>query len=168
MATEVTYWIIQCLTKWQSQEPFSTANTDLPGPLQVIEAQERMGWIAFFEACISVEWASIQQAHFLWLGRRNTGKCWGTLMVVKLWEIAWDLWDHCNHHNQIKHNNETAQYLACRNSILLAVRAEYAFGHSGLPRRNWHLFQCLLLSILASSLYYLDAWLLRVHTDCAR
>jgi hypothetical protein len=112
-----------------------------------------------------VEWAGIQQAHFLWLGRRNTGKHWATSMVVKLWEIAWDLWDH---RNQIKHNNETTQDVARRNSILLAVRDEYAFGRSGLPHRDWRLFQRPLLSILASSLYYLDVWLLRVHTARAR
>jgi hypothetical protein len=28
-ATEITYWIIKCLTEWQSQEPFSMAHTDL-------------------------------------------------------------------------------------------------------------------------------------------
>jgi hypothetical protein len=45
-ATQVTYWNIQRLTKWRSQAPFSTASTDLPGLLQVIEAQDIMGWLA--------------------------------------------------------------------------------------------------------------------------
>jgi hypothetical protein len=52
---------------------------------------------------------------------------------VKLWEIAWDLWDH---RNQIKFNLETAQDLTRKESILLAVRSEYAFGRSGLPRHD--------------------------------
>jgi hypothetical protein len=99
MAKEITYWIIQCLTEWCSTEPFSSAQTDLPGVLQAIEAQDHMGWLAFFEGCNAVEWAAVQQASFLWLGQRNAGKCWVTSMVVELWEVAWDLWDH---RNQIK------------------------------------------------------------------
>jgi hypothetical protein len=75
-------------------------------------------------------------------------------MVVKLWEIAWDLWDH---RNQIKNNIETDQDVACSEAILHSVRAEYAFGCAGLPRRDWRLFQRPLLSLLASSLYYQDA-----------
>jgi hypothetical protein len=82
-ATEITYWIIQRLTEWRSQDPFSIANTELPGLLQAIDAQDRMGWLAFFEGCIAVEWAGVQQAHFLWLGRRNTGKRWATSLVCQ-------------------------------------------------------------------------------------
>jgi hypothetical protein len=87
--------------------------------LLAFAAQDRIGWLAFFEGCIVVEWAGVQEAHFLWFGRRNTGKRWATSLVVKLWDIAWDLWDH---RNQIKHNLKTAQDLARRDSILLAVR----------------------------------------------
>jgi hypothetical protein len=93
-ATEITFWIIKHLTEWGSQEPYSTAKTDLPGLLQAIQAQDCLDWLAFFEGCIAEEWAGVQHAHFLWLGRRNIGKRWATSMVVKLWEIAWDLWDH--------------------------------------------------------------------------
>ena len=68
----------------------------MPGLLQAIAAQDRIGWLAFFEGCIAVKWAGVQEAHFLWLGRRNTGKQWATSLVVKLLEVAWDLWDHRN------------------------------------------------------------------------
>jgi hypothetical protein len=97
------------------------AHTYLPGLLQAIQAQDRMCWLAFFEGCIAEEWAGVQHAHFLWLGRRNTGKQWATALVVKLWEIAWDIWDH---QNQIKHNIETDQDVACSEAILRSVDAE--------------------------------------------
>jgi hypothetical protein len=67
-ATDVIYWIIQCLTKWCSSASFSLIQTDLPGLLEAIEAQDQIGWLAFFEGCIAVKWAGIQDAHFLWLG----------------------------------------------------------------------------------------------------
>jgi hypothetical protein len=160
-AKDVIFWIIQRLTEWRSSEPFSTAQSDMPGLLQAIHAQDQIGWLAFLEGCIAVEWAGVQDAHFLWLGRRNTGKRWATSLVVKLLEVAWDLWDH---RNQVKKHVETAQDIARRDAIMLAVRSEYAFGRSGLPRRDWRLFKRPLISLLASSLHYMDAWLLRVHT----
>ena len=43
-----------------------------------------------------------------------------SLIAVKLWEVAWDLWDH---RNQVKKYVEMAQDLALCNVILLAVRA---------------------------------------------
>jgi hypothetical protein len=138
---------------------------DTPGLLLAIAAQDRIGWRAFFEGCIAVEWSGVQEAHYLWLGRRNTGKRWATSLIVKLWEIAWDLWDH---RNQIKINSVTAQDLARRDSILQAVRSEYATGRVGLPRRDWCLFKRPLLTLLETSPQYLDAWLLRVTIARAR
>jgi hypothetical protein len=126
-ANNISFWIIKRLTEWFSNEPFLLAYTDMPGLLLVILAQDQIGWLAFFEGCIAVEWSGVQEAHYLWLGHRNTGKRWATSLIVKLWEIAWDLWDH---RNQIKNNLVTAQDLAHRDSILLAVRSEYATGRS--------------------------------------
>ena len=63
---------------------------------------------------------------------------------------------------------EMAQDIACRNAIMLAVRSEYAFGRSGLPRRDWRLFKRPLLSTLSSSLHYMDTRLLRVQTAPSR
>jgi hypothetical protein len=74
-AKDIVFWIIQRLTEWRTSEPFSPAQSDMPGLLQAISAQDRIGWLAFFKGCIAIEWAGVPEAHFLWLGRRNTGKC---------------------------------------------------------------------------------------------
>jgi hypothetical protein len=93
--------------------------------------------------------------------QRNTGKRWATLLIVKLYEVAWDLWDH---RNQVKTHLETAQDVARREALVLAISSEHAFGRSGLPQRDWCLFDRPLLSTLASLLHYLEAWFLRVQT----
>jgi hypothetical protein len=162
-AKDIIFWIIQRLTEWRTSEPFSTAQSDMPGLLEAIAAQDRIGWLAFFEGCIAIEWAGLQEAqHFLWLGRRNTGKRWATSLIVKLWgEVAWDLWDH---RNQVKKHLEMAQDVARREFLIHAISSEYAFGRNGLPQRDWRLFNRPLLSTLASSLHYLETWLLRVQT----
>jgi hypothetical protein len=74
-ANNISFWIIKRLTEWCSNEPFSLVYTDTPGLLLAIAAQYQIGWLAFFEGCIAVEWSGVQEAHYLWLERRNTGKC---------------------------------------------------------------------------------------------
>jgi hypothetical protein len=108
----------------------------------------------------------VQETYFIWLGHRNTGKRCATSLIVKIWEIAWDRWDHCN---QIKFNLDMAQNLARRESILLApVGSGYVFGCTGLSHQDWHLFKQPLLSLLYSSLDYIDAcWLLHIKTACS-
>ena len=64
---DITCWIIQRLTEWRSSEPSSTAQSDMPGLLQATAAQDRIGWLAFFEGCVAIEWAGVQEAHFVWL-----------------------------------------------------------------------------------------------------
>jgi hypothetical protein len=161
-AKDIACWIIQRLTEWRTSEPFSPAQqSDMPGLLQAISAQDRIGWLVFFEGCIAIEWAGVQEAHFLWLGRWNTGKRWATSLIVKLWEVAWDLWDH---RNQVKKPLETAQDVARWEFLIHAISSENAFGRNGLPQRDWRLSNRPLLSTLASSLHYLESWLLRVQT----
>jgi hypothetical protein len=67
----------------------------MPGLLQAIAAQDCMGWLAFFEWCIAVEWAGVQEAHFIWLGRCNTSKqrpLLSTLLSSLHYIDAWLLW----------------------------------------------------------------------------
>jgi hypothetical protein len=91
-ANEVTFWVNQGLTEWHSSQPFSVVHRTIrPGLLQAIKAQDSVGWLAFFQGCIAIEWAGVQEAHFIWLGHRNTGKRWATSLIVKLWEVSWDL-----------------------------------------------------------------------------
>ena len=127
---DITYWIILHFTGWPSYEPFSHAQSNMPGLLQGIDAHDRIGWLAFFKGCTAVKWAGVQEAHFIWLGRSNTGKRWTTSLVVKLWEVACDLWDH---RNQVKKNVERARDIPCCDTIMVAVCLEYTFlSRSGL------------------------------------
>ena len=59
----------------------------MPGLLQAFNVQDCIGGLASFEGCIAVEGAGVQEAHFIWLGRRNTGKRWATSLVLKRWEL---------------------------------------------------------------------------------
>lgn len=42
------------------------------------------------------EWAQAQQAYYLLIKSRHTGKQWVVALLKKFWDIAWDLWEHRN------------------------------------------------------------------------
>jgi hypothetical protein len=46
----------------------------------------------------------VQEEYYSWLDRRNTGRRWTELLIVKLVEVAWDMWDHRNHSQNVPDN----------------------------------------------------------------
>jgi hypothetical protein len=61
-----------------------------------IEAQSSLGWQALLEGCVASDWAAIQQKYYEWIGSRRSGRRWVSMLIRKLWEVAWDLWEHRN------------------------------------------------------------------------
>ena len=71
-----------------------------------------MGWQDFLEGRLSVKWAEVQHLHFVSLSKRNTGLRWVSMLIQKLFEVAWDQWEHrCGvaHH---KDNDAHAQRIS--------------------------------------------------------
>jgi hypothetical protein len=62
----------------------------------VLGSQTTIGWRRFFEGWISHEWTKAQQAHYTSIKSLCTGKRWAVALIKKLWDIAWDLWEHRN------------------------------------------------------------------------
>ena len=125
----------------------------VPCLLQAIAAQDRIGWLPFFKGCSALVNGLVYKKLTLSgsVNTTHTGKRWATSLEVKLWKVAWDLWDHCN---QVKRQVEMAQDITCHNAIMLAICSEYSFPHSGLPQWDWRLFKPPLLSTLLRSLHY--------------
>ena len=55
--------------------------------------QSDIGWDYF----IPIQWVDAQSHHYLFLNRLESGKRWATALILKFWNIAWDLWQHRNH-----------------------------------------------------------------------
>jgi hypothetical protein len=96
---DVQHAILSHLQSWRENngEPLPT-NFLLD---EALSSQECLGWQRFFEGWISVEWSSAQQAYYTLMKSRRTGKRWVISLIKKLWDIAWDLWEH---RNGILHN----------------------------------------------------------------
>jgi hypothetical protein len=85
------------LTHLQSWRSNSVAEHDAsPDMATLIKVQEVFGWRNFFEGWIPVAWVEAQQAYYSLISSFRTGKRWVTLLITKLWDIAWDLWEHRN------------------------------------------------------------------------
>jgi hypothetical protein len=43
-----------------------------------------------------VGWSEVQHRYYEFLDSRRTGLRWLTALIQKLWDVAWDMWDHRN------------------------------------------------------------------------
>ena len=76
---------------------------------------------------------SVQQAYYSWLGCQPTRKKWVKLLIVQLFNVLWDMWEH---HNAIKHNTVTAAKLHKIQSLDNSVHSEYSIGTTNLSLCN--------------------------------
>jgi hypothetical protein len=82
------------LHSWWSGE---TTSYEAPRAFyELLQEQQQIGWDRFFEGWWSEKWASIQQQYYNLGKSTRTGRRWATAIVTKLWNIAWDLWEHRN------------------------------------------------------------------------
>jgi hypothetical protein len=72
--------------------------------LQELEdAQDEIVWDKFMFGNISVLWQEIQAQGFREIGKQNSGLRWTSALIQKIWQVAWDQWEH---RNAILHNSE--------------------------------------------------------------
>jgi hypothetical protein len=72
---------------------------------QVADKQTELGWKHFFEGRLHNQWRKLQESYHLQMSIRRSGKRWSGAIIKKLWDIAWDLWEH---RNGILHGKECA------------------------------------------------------------
>ena len=124
--------------------------------------QDEVGWQAMLEGAPAIGWREIQQSYYEWLGIRKTGLRWLSALVQKLWDVAWDQW---NHRNGILHDNDETL------STLLQdrqIREQYLLGASGLTRDGQIVFCMGLVKTLKLGTELKTAWLIRIRESRQR
>ena len=43
-----------------------------------------------------IDWEQAQEAYYKWYRSRKSARRWTTALIQKLWNVAWDLWEHRN------------------------------------------------------------------------
>jgi hypothetical protein len=69
-------------------------STHLDSLQDALQAQDVIGWDNFFDGRLSIAWERIQESHYKWCQSRNSGRRWTIALIQKLWDVAWDLWEH--------------------------------------------------------------------------
>jgi hypothetical protein len=146
--------LIDRLTSWRYDlEPSSITVSNFLGLRATVECQDRIGWQAMLEGTPVIGWAEVQQRYLEWRKKRRTGSA----VIQKMWDVAWDLWDH---RNGILHNKEVniAEQQQDRE-----VEEEFNLGPSTVTREAKRLFRPGLNNLLTLPPAAKHAWLIRIR-----
>jgi len=83
----LTSSLIAGLQAWREG---TTTENDAPAPTQ----QSQIGWGAVLEGWLGMEWCAQQEAYWTQWKRKKSSCCWTVELIKKLWDVAWDMWDH--------------------------------------------------------------------------
>jgi hypothetical protein len=153
----VAILLCQRLHQWRNNSAYSLPPSNLtPTFRDVFSDQDVLGWECFMYGFWSIHWESIQSAYLLSIKSKITIKRWITALIRKLWDIAWDMWDH---RNQLLHHRDTGQLVVTLN---LNIEAQYQLDNSQLTRKDRRLFKVSLPTLLHKSVEYKQVWLQQV------
>lgn len=58
--------------------------------------QSIIGWDFMTDGWLTKEWRMRQSLYWISKQQRSSVQRWVTALILKLWEVAWDLWEHRN------------------------------------------------------------------------
>ena len=98
-----------------------------------------------------------QQACYRTIKSLRTGKMWTAELVKKLWDIAWDLWEH---RNGVLHESENVVSNAALRHLDMKVMDTFNRIRSLLlPAHDRHLISLSLSRLLKKDRIYKEVWL---------
>jgi hypothetical protein len=151
----LTYIILVHLRGWWSGEHVTYIP---PREFQdLLHDQQTIGWRRFFEGWFAYSWAEMQQRYYNLLRSSRTGRRWASAIVLKLWNIAWDMWEH---RNGILHETENLVTRAMQTQLNAKVTRIYLNLSSQLLWHNdCHLVNLPLQELIRKDNNYKATWL---------
>jgi hypothetical protein len=153
---EVARVIIEGLRAWRSDKE-SIKYSTVEWVNELVMQQNQMGWRNFFEGMLSTNWQLAQNAYFQQIGSRKSSKRWATAIIRKMWQIAWDLWEH---RNGFLHDKNTGIHSQTINKL---IQLEFQKGWSTLDRETRALFRPGNELISQKPLEVREQWVKRVQ-----
>ena len=102
---------------------------------QLLLKQDAIGCRACIDGLLVKEWAAVQASYFEMIESRRSGKRWAVALIKKLWDTAWDMWDH---RNRVVHDNEMGVRAI---ELRRAIREQFQLGSQGVTAQARRLFQ---------------------------
>jgi hypothetical protein len=153
---EIASLIINHLQAWRRDDGFPQVK--IPWAKPAFEAQTGIGWKNFFEGMMSQEWQEVQKFYFTRIGSKRSPKRWTSALIRKLWQIAWDLWEH---RNGFVHEREAG---LVSEQINRHIQEEFQKGFQDLDTNTKILFHARAGAICKKPLEIRLQWLKRVQT----
>jgi hypothetical protein len=156
----ITTAIVDGLNSWRNGNEVRFNVRLTAGQLGLLQAE--LGWKHFFEGRLHHQWRQEMTKHYSNIGERKTGKRWISSLIKKLWEIAWDLWEHRNGVMHDKINGYANQSLTEKIKELwrhLLLKATPSIKHMLKEGEE---------SILGKSLQQKQQWVVRVEVAIQR
>ena len=125
-------------------------------------ARFALGWRCFLEGRVSVAWESHQEAYYKSVRSRKSAKRWVVALILKLWDVAWDLWEH---RNGIVHRGEESRI---RLQLKQEITEEFGRPLTDFPPHTHKLFRPGLEEVLARSTSRQSSWLTCVQSGRQR
>jgi hypothetical protein len=114
--------------------------------------QSLLGWRNMLKGFLTISWQTIQKTYFARIGLARSPKRWTIALIQKMWEVAWNMWEH---RNGILHNKEQSIILQSLNGT---IREEFQKGGEGLPKEAWVLLSQGCRAVLAKSAEVKQQW----------
>ena len=94
-------YIFSSLMRWKKgldlrPPTFPTDLPTFPSLLDAHQVQSVLGCSSFIEGRLYIHFAKTQQLWFRHLQKQYSGRRWGSQLILKLFGIAWDQWEHRN------------------------------------------------------------------------
>jgi hypothetical protein len=147
--------IVEYLKGWRTNEGISYVP---PREFQeLVQQQQLVGWGRFFEGWLVKLWAIKQHNYYKTRRSNRSGRRWASAIILKLWNTAWDVWEH---RNAVLNDQENSVTQLMHNQLNARVSRAYNDLYSRtLQQHNRHLVHLTLYNLLRRDTNYKVAWL---------
>jgi hypothetical protein len=132
---EMSRLIIEGLSRWHDGSDLDKLTTTIPWLQDIITKQTECGWRNFFEGMLLIDWKMGLKLHFGRIRSAKSPRRWISALIRKLWQVAWDLWEHRNGYLHQSKNNLWSQQLDSE------ITNQFAIGCTDLDEKTRCLFQ---------------------------
>jgi hypothetical protein len=153
----MTKLIINGLQMWRTGEDMAKLSTEIPWLKEVILQQNDCGWRNFFEGLLVIGWQKAISTYLARIGSSQSSKRWISALIRKMWQVAWDLWEHRNGYLHEAENNLISQ------QVNRDIELQYQLGYNTLDRETRMLFRSDVRTVVQRPLEIRQQWLRRVQ-----
>jgi hypothetical protein len=125
-----------------------------------VAEQDKIGWYNLLLGRLSKKMDGCPTEVLRMDGPRNTGKGWTIAIISRLWDIAWDMWEH---HNHITHNTIHPWKQQELDILNQQIEELYIQGPQDLLRQDRPLFDNLVAKLQKGNAKEQEHWVITVR-----